>query len=79
MENAGKMTFFQYCRDRRLIIISILFITVAVYAMWAAQDIVTFDAEGLYNESSAVKWHKASIAMGRWGTYYIKKLFDYLY
>ena len=78
MENSGKMTFFQYCRDRRLIIISILLITVAVYAMWAAQDIVTFDAEGLYNESSAVKWHKASIAMGRWGTYYIKKLFGTL-
>ena len=66
-------SFLEFCSRRLLFVFTLFAVTAAVYGIWCSHDFISFDAEFIYNNSSAFSLYSAWIQMGRWGFYYFKK------
>lgn len=57
---------FAYVKRNWRLVIGLYLVAFAVYGTWLVKDIVTFDAEALYNPQFAVEWYEQWYQLGRW-------------
>ena len=77
MDNTNKSNFYhlyRYVKERRLSILFIYIYTISIYGAWLSQNLVTFDAEGLYAVPEGTKWYLQWYQLGRWALVLLKKL-----
>ena len=73
----NKKTFLDFCKENIGYIIMVFFSTIAIYGAWAFQYFITFDAEGLYLNTSRINvniWYMQWIELGRWAFIVLKKI-----
>ena len=64
----------RFCQEKTRSICFVYLLTFAAFGMWAFQNIVTFDAEGLYSYATIDPWYTQWIALGRWSFVLLKHL-----
>lgn len=77
MDNTNKTNIYhlyRYVKERRLSILFIYIYTISIYGAWLSQNLVTFDAEGLYAVPEGTKWYLQWYQLGRWALVLLKKL-----
>ena len=76
-----KKSFIEFCKEHTNYILATFLATIAIYGAWASQYFVSFDAEGLYLETSRVTvnpWYMQWIGLGRWAFVVLKKVLGVL-
>ena len=66
--------FIEYCKNRKMSIAIIFLVAFAVYAVWAFQDFISFDAEGFYSKENGIVWYEQWLGLGRWAFCLLKDI-----
>ncbi len=69
-------SFKEFCRENTNYILATFLATIAIYGAWAFQYFISFDAEGMYLDTSRIainSWYMQWIGLGRWAFVVLKK------